>query len=101
MHYVFEWDPNKARENLRKHKVRFEQAAEVFGDPWAISIFDEDHSESEERWVTLGKTNDGNLLVLIHTFLEVTHQESRILIISARRAKKQEVSQNEESSDEE
>jgi uncharacterized protein len=100
LRYTFEWDPNKSLENLRKHKVRFEQAAEVFSDPWAISIFDEEHSESEERWVTLGKANNGHLFVLIHTFSEVTNQESRIRIISARRAKRQEVSQYEESSDE-
>lgn len=84
MRYTFEWDPSKAQENLRKHKVRFEQAAEVFRDPCAISIFDEEHSESEERWVTLEKANNGHLLVLIHTLLEVTNQESRIRIISAR-----------------
>ena len=42
--YNFEWDPNKARENIRRHKVSFEQAAHIFRDPLAISIFDEEHS---------------------------------------------------------
>ena len=96
MRYTFEWDPNKAQKNLRKHKVRFEQAAEVFRDPWAISIFDREHSESEERWVTLGKANNGNLLVLIHTFEEVSAEECKIRIISARKAGKWETRQYEE-----
>ena len=90
MRYTFEWDPGKAKENQRKHKVSFERAAEVFRDPLALSIFDEEHSEKEERWITLGKDSHDNLLVLIHTFLEVTSKECTIRIISARKAKKKE-----------
>jgi uncharacterized DUF497 family protein len=52
--YNFEWDPAKARENLRKHRVSFERAAQVFLDPHMLSIYDEAHSASEERWITLG-----------------------------------------------
>ena len=70
--YTFEWDPIKAGQNLRKHGISFDRAAEVFLDPLAISIFDEEHSEREERWVTLGKDKRGIVLVLIHTFLEVS-----------------------------
>ena len=48
MRYTFEWDPVKAKENLRKHGTSFEDAAELFLDPFAVSILDEEHSEEEE-----------------------------------------------------
>jgi uncharacterized DUF497 family protein len=53
--YDFEWDPVKATENLRKHGVSFERAAQVFLDPFATSIYDEAHGAEEDRWITLGK----------------------------------------------
>jgi uncharacterized protein len=59
LRYTFEWDPIKAKENLRKHRISFDRAAEVFLDPRAISISDEEHSEHEERWVSLGKDRRG------------------------------------------
>jgi uncharacterized DUF497 family protein len=96
LRYTFEWDPGKAKENQRKHKVSFERAAEVFRDPLALSIFDEEHSEHEPRWITMGKDSQNGLLVLIHTFFEVTAEECRIRIISARKAKKSESRQYEE-----
>ena len=96
MRYTFEWDPGKAKENQRKHKVSFERAAEVFRDSLALSILDAEHSEHEERWITMGKDSHNSLLVLIHTFLEVTPEECRIRIISARKAKKRESRQYEE-----
>ena len=65
--YRFEWDPHKAVANRRKHGIGFEQAATVFRDPLAVSIYDEDHSENEERWITLGQAENGSLLVLVHT----------------------------------
>jgi hypothetical protein len=49
LRYTFEWDPVKANENLRKHRVGFDRAAEVFMDPLAISIVDEEHGDEEER----------------------------------------------------
>jgi uncharacterized DUF497 family protein len=70
MQYNFEWDPNKAKVNIKKHGVSFEQAAGIFLDPLQIVIFDSEHSEVEECWITLGKTNDGVLLVVVHTFKE-------------------------------
>ena len=54
MNYNFEWDPHKAQHNYRKHKIRFEEAATVFTDPRALTIFDSDHSEYEDRWITMG-----------------------------------------------
>jgi len=85
--YTFEWDPNKAVANRRKHGVGFEQAATVFKDPLAVSIYDEDHSDQEERWITLGKADNGQLLVVIHTHQEVSPAEAAIRLVSARRAK--------------
>ena len=75
LRYTFEWDPIKARENLRKHRVSFDRAAEVLLDPLAISIVDEEHGEHEEQWVSLGRDRRGSLLILIHTFLEVSAGE--------------------------
>jgi uncharacterized DUF497 family protein len=96
LRYTFEWDPIKAKDNLRKHRISFDRAAEVFLDPLAISIFDEEHSEHEERWVSLGKDWGGILLILIHTFLEISAAECKIRIISARKANKRETRQYEE-----
>ena len=96
MRYTFEWDPIKAKENLRKHRISFDRAAEVILDPLAVSICDEEHSEHEERWVSIGKDRRGSVLILIHTFLGVSAEECRIRIISARKASKRETKQYEE-----
>ena len=66
--YQFEWDPAKARQNLKEHRVSFERAATVFTDPVALSEADEEHGEDEERWATLGLDRTGVLLVVCHTF---------------------------------
>ena len=54
MDYIFEWDPDKAQQNKKKHGISFEQAATVFTDPNAISLYDTGHSKDEDRWITLG-----------------------------------------------
>jgi uncharacterized DUF497 family protein len=54
--YEFEWDTAKARSNMNKHGVHFGRAATVFLDPAAVTIADEEHGESESRWITMGKT---------------------------------------------
>ena len=54
MNYNFEWDPQKARLNHKKHGIRFEEAATIFRDPKALTIFDPDHSKIEDRWITMG-----------------------------------------------
>ena len=82
--YRFAWDPTKAAVNRRKHGVSFEQAAAVFRDPLALSRYDDDHSEHEERWLTLGLGDNGVLLVVCHTFEEISPQEARVRLISAR-----------------
>lgn len=96
MRYTFEWDPIKAKQNLRKHKISFERGAEVFLDPLAVSIRDELHSQGEERCVTMGKDRHGSLLILVHTFSEISAEECKIRVISARKATKREKKQYEE-----
>jgi uncharacterized DUF497 family protein len=77
----FDWDPRKARRNLRKHGVDFDEASTVFADTLSITIPDPDHSEDEERWVTMGLSNRQRLLVVVHT-----EEEETIRIINARTA---------------
>lgn len=89
-HYRFAWDPNKAVANRRKHGIGFEQAATVFSDSLALSIYDQEHSEDEERWITLGQSSTGILLVVTHTYQEYSETEAAIRIISARPATKHE-----------
>jgi uncharacterized DUF497 family protein len=97
LRYNFEWDPAKAKDNLRKHRVSFERAAELFLDPLAVSILDLEHGEEEERWVTMGTDSQGILLVVIHTFAEASAEEWKIRVISARRATRREAKHYEES----
>ena len=91
--YQFEWDPAKARSNLRKHRVAFERAATVFQDPLALSQFDVDHSQHEDRWITLGLDRTGMLLVVCHTFHDQGPANARMRIFSARKAAKSEIKQ--------
>jgi len=77
----FTWDPAKAEENVLAHGVSFQEATTVFGDPLAATIPDPEHSLGEVRFVTVGHSNDGQLLVVCHT-----EQGDTIRIISARRA---------------
>lgn len=89
--YHFDWDPVKARGNLADHKVSFQLATTVFRDPLALTVYDEAHSENEERWATLGQAENGQHLVVIHTYEEAGPAEARIRIISAREATKREI----------
>jgi uncharacterized DUF497 family protein len=81
----FEWDPGKARQNLRKHRVSFQEAATVFGDPLAATYSDPDHSLSEQRFITIGISSAGRVLMVAH----VDRHES-IRIISARKTTQRE-----------
>jgi len=93
--YQFEWDPVKARENAKRHHVRFEHAATVFLDANALSLFDEQHSEDEDRWITFGLDRTGRLLVVSHTFRHETPTSARVRLISARKPTRTEVKQYE------
>lgn len=86
-------DPHKAALKVRKHRVSFARASGVFRDPNAISIADEEHSETEERWVTIGLDQAGTALVVIHTYMQLNADLCKIRIISARRATKNEIMQ--------
>ena len=96
MNYNFEWDPIKAKTNLKKHKVSFEEAAEVFLDPLHLIIPDEDHSETEECWITLGNSTSHKLHLVVHTFLSYDDNQVTVRIISARSATRHEQQQYED-----
>lgn len=81
----FEWDRNKAESNLRKHGISFIEAAEVFSDPLAIKLHDVDHSEQEDRWVTIGQVRSMRIVVTVHTWQE-DDENIYVRIISARKA---------------
>ncbi len=95
MLYNFEWDIGKLKQNIRKHKVSFQQAGTIFCDSHAVSIFDKEHSQKEERWITIGKDENEMLLVVVHTFREIDASLCCIRIISARKATRKETKQYE------
>ena len=85
MSVTFEWDGEKALENIRKHGVDFEEATSAFSDPLSLTIPDPDHSEDEERFVLVGRSGSSRLLVVVHL-----DWSDRIRIISARAASRHE-----------
>jgi hypothetical protein len=85
MPLTFEWDPRKARSNIAKHGVTFEEASTVFADSLSLTIPDPEHSRSEQRYVTMGRAFTGKLLVVVHT-----DRGDNIRLISARRASRRE-----------
>ena len=87
----YEDDPAKARTNLRKHRVSFEEAATVFLDPFAVTYHDPDHSDDESREITIGESARRRLLFVSHT-----RRGDRLRFISARRATRKELTQHEE-----
>jgi uncharacterized DUF497 family protein len=92
MAYRYHWDPAKARANLAKHGVSFEEAATAFGDPLSVSIVDPDHSSPDEaRFLLLGHSSAGRLLVVAHT-----EAGDDIRLISARLASRRERQRYEE-----
>ena len=84
------WDAVKAQSNLAKHGVSFAQAATVLTDPLALTVFDPAHSESEERWFTLGMSSEGKLLAVAHTYQLTAPTHVQVRIISARAATRRE-----------
>ena len=94
--FSFEWDPVKAASNYKKHGITFERAATIFNDPKALTVFDDDHSRDEDRWVTLGLDADTFFVVVHHTYREKGERAAYIRIISARKATKQEIKQYQE-----
>jgi uncharacterized DUF497 family protein len=78
----FEWDRLKDEENRTKHGVSFEEASTVFADPLAATIPDPDHSQTEMRFLTMGLSSTGRLVVVAHT----EEEDDLFRIISAREA---------------
>jgi uncharacterized protein len=93
MGMIFEWDDRKARANLSKHGVSFGEACTVFGDPLAITIDDPWHSDNEDRFITIGSSREGQLLVVVFA-----DQGENIRLISARTPTRHERKQYEEGS---
>jgi uncharacterized DUF497 family protein len=85
MALTFEWDTNKAKRNLAKHGVSFEESSTIFGDQHSLTIPDPVHSQVEKRFVTIGASHRGKLLVVVHT-----ERRENIRIISARVASRRE-----------
>lgn len=81
---TFEWDGSKATTNEKKHGVGFVEASTVFDDPVAMSAPDPDHSDSEQRWATVGRSTAGRLILVIHTMDVIGQDDEVIRIISAR-----------------
>jgi uncharacterized DUF497 family protein len=77
----FEWDRTKAERNFRKHGIGFDEAISVFADPFELTVYDPDHSVMEGRFVGIGLSSLGRLLVVGYT-----ERESKIRLIFARRA---------------
>lgn len=81
MDFLFEWDEAKARENARKHKVTFEEAVSVFTDPFLLTFPDDKHSDSEDRFISIGRSERRRVLLVVHT-----DRGDAIRLISCRKA---------------
>lgn len=85
MKLIFEWDASKARSNLKKHRISFKEAKTVFNDPLLLTYPDDLHSETEERFISIGYSSQRRILLVVHTEQEAG-EEILIRIISSRRA---------------
>ena len=81
----FEWEENKATANLSKHRVSFDEAKTVFDDPLYVDFYDPDHSYSEHRYIIVGHSQKGRLLIVSYT-----ERENAIRLISARKVTRRE-----------
>ena len=88
---LFEWDPDKAKKNLRTHGISFDEASTAFRDTLSLVIYDPLHSEEEDRFILIGNSHRNRLLVIVHT-----ERAENIRLISARKATKKERAQYEE-----
>jgi uncharacterized DUF497 family protein len=84
-----EWDEDKNSANIKKHGVSFNEAGEIFDDPLHISILDKRFDYFDERWISMGSTKRGKVLVVGHLYY-LTQEEEAIRIITARKATKKE-----------
>ena len=89
--FQFEWDEGKATANVRKHGVSFELASSIFADPSLVSVADLEHSETEERWFSVGCAVNGTLLTVVYAWQEIDPAITKIRLISAPPATKNEI----------
>ena len=87
----FEWDEKKNAENLRKHRISFDEASTIFGDPLAITYHDPVHSSEEDRFLTFGHSSQSRLIVVSHT-----DRGGKIRLISAREMTRKEITDYEQ-----
>ena len=100
MKIVFEWDEQKARANLEKHRIGFEEARTIFADPFLVTFVDELHSKKEERFISIGLSERNRVLLAVHTEREEKDETIIIRIISCRKATQTERKHYEEKEDE-
>ena len=81
MKLIFEWDEAKAKENLKKHGVSFEEGKTIFNDSLLLTFPDIEHSVNEERYINIGLSADGRILIVIHV-----ERQEKIRIVSCRKA---------------
>lgn len=86
MELVFEWDARKAKSNIKKHQVSFDEAKTIFNDPNLLTYPDEFHSDLEERYISIGYSSQSRILLAVHTEEQVTEETIVIRIISSRKA---------------
>ena len=84
--FVFEWDENKDKTNLIKHKIGFDEAKTVFDDPFLVTFSDDFHSSEEERLISIGLSNHNRILLIVHTEVSKQTDDIIIRIISCRKA---------------
>ena len=89
-HIQFEWDAEKEKLNIAKHKLNFADACHVFSDIYQLNLFDDSHSDDEERWIVIGEIPVMKIVVVVHTIQVHQSEESRARIISARKATRKE-----------
>lgn len=81
MSLIFEWDEEKAKRNLQKHRIDFTEAKTIFNDPFLLTFLDRSHSDDEQRFINIGISVQGRLLTVIHT-----EHKDMTRIISSRKA---------------
>jgi uncharacterized DUF497 family protein len=86
----FNWDNKKNALNVKKHKISFKEAAQIFDDPLHISLLDKRFDYFDERWITMGMTQKGNVIVVGHLYYLTEDGEEGIRIITARKATRKE-----------
>ena len=89
--FQFEWDEVKANANIRKHGVAFELARTIFNDQRLLTVADLEHSETEERWFSIGRASSGVMLSVVYLWSDADPAATKIRLISARKATQTEI----------